>query len=100
MWRFQSLWSHMFVSAPLSEIRTKAESFRMWKAGLLRNRTRLTHSSAEAWYWNVEDYGFRMSQPGGGGGRWAGIKREDFWDTVRQWDADFGVENYSIDDRV
>lgn len=82
------------------KISSKREFFEKWHQGILGNRTRLTQDPQIAWMWEAKDYGFRMSPRGVGGGAWAGVPRCLFWDTVMEWDYQYGIKSYHIDNRV
>lgn len=66
------------------EIRNKTEFFRLWKAGVLGNRTQLWDHPFDAYMSGVPEVGFR-EQGKGGGGAWAKVPRGMVYLTAFEW---------------
>jgi len=66
------------------KIINKTEFYHLWEAGVLGNRTNIYRSPLKAWQAGYPHYGFRQLAKAGGG-RWERVSRDEFWNTVRNW---------------
>ncbi len=65
-------------------IPNKAEFFRLWKAGVLGNRTNLWTDPNEAFASGAPEIGFRQIGKSGGG-KWEKVPRADVFATAETW---------------
>lgn len=85
------------------QIRSKAQFFELWEAGVLGNRTRLWRDPLTAWYWgrdtnfssptmpdDLPQIGFReLRKPGTtGAGKWEKVPWHRVLETAERWKAE------------
>lgn len=66
------------------QIRSKAEFFRLWEAGVLGNRTNLWRDPNDAFISGAPEIGFREVGKSGGGA-WTKVPRMDVYATAADW---------------
>jgi hypothetical protein len=81
------------------EIRSKVEFYRLWQAGCLGNRTRLTTDVQEALSWGSKEVGFREVGKSGGGA-WEKVKSTTSAVSGTYYSWKFLGRNFIMDDSV